>query len=357
MAFNPIPVPVRGSATFNADAEAFAQGISQFAADYNALSSVIDGALTSTSTTSLTIGTGSKVLTVQTGLGYVIGYPLRISSSASPTNYMDGIVTDYNTGTGSLTVNVLSVSGSGTIAAWNTMILPGGGNFAGLTYNKFTQRQVFANEVSLASASTVDFTTGNSNQFVITGTTTITAVTIDQGAVIKARFASSCTLTHGTNLQVQGGANYTTAAGDIATFTSNGTVARVEISRADGRPVNLPVLNATSDPSFTSTSSTDHTSPDWVNGRINARLLGIDQTWQDVTASRAFSTTYTNTTGKPIQLFVNGNFDTFKVTLNGVEYAMQDGTAYAFISLIIPNGVSYNISGASSSIIRWLELR
>lgn len=268
MAFDPIPVPVRGSATFNADAEAFAQGMSQFATDYNALSSVIDGALTSTSTTSLTIGTGSKVLTVQTGLGYVVGYPLRISSSASPTNYMDGIVTAYNSGTGSLTVNVSSVSGSGTIAAWNTMVLPGGGNFAGLTYNKFTQRQVLANEVSIASASTVDFTAGNSNQFVITGTTSITAVTIDQGAVVKARFASACQLTHGTNLQVQGGANYTTSAGDIATFTSNGTVVRVEIARADGNPV-IPTtpLNATSDSTFTSTSSTDVVSPEWVNGK------------------------------------------------------------------------------------------
>lgn len=269
MAFDPIPVPVRGSATFNADAEAFAQGMSQFATDYNALSSVIDGALTSTSTTSLTIGTGSKVLTVQAGLGYVVGYPLRISSSASPTNYMDGIVTAYNTGTGSLTVNVLSVSGSGTIAAWNTMVLPGGGNFAGLTYNKFTQRQVFANEVSIASASTIDFTAGNSNQFLITGTTSITAVTIEQGAVVKARFAAACTLTHGTNLQVQGGANYTTIAGDIATFTSNGTVVRVEIARADGKPI-IPTtpLNATSDSTFSSTSGSDVVSPGWVIGKF-----------------------------------------------------------------------------------------
>lgn len=269
MAFDPIPVPIRGSATFNADAEAFALGMSQFAQDYNALSSVIDASLTSTSTTSLTIGTGSKTLTVQTGLGYVIGYPLRISSTANPTNFMDGIVTAYNTGTGSLTVNVLSVGGSGTIAAWNTMILPGGGNFAGLSYNKFTERQVFANEVSIASASTIDFTSGNSNQFLITGTNSITSVTMEQGAVIKARFSSSCQLTHGTNLQIEGAENFTTAAGDIATFTSNGTVVRVEISRLSGQSVKeTPV--ATQSESEDGTIDNKYISPLKLRNALNA---------------------------------------------------------------------------------------
>lgn len=271
MAFDPIPVPVRGSATFNADAEAFALGISQFAEDYNALSSVIDASLTSTSTTSLTIGTGSKTLTVQTGLGYVIGYPLRIANTADPTNFMDGIVTAYNTGTGSLTVNVLSFGGSGTLASWNTMVLPGGGNFASLSYNKFTARQVFANEVSIASASTIDFTTGNSNQFLITGTNAISAVTMDQGAVIKARFAAACQLTHGTNLQIQGGSNYTTSAGDIVTFTSNGTVVRAEISNADGRPINLTVINSTNDPTYASTSGNDPISAQWLKDYLASR--------------------------------------------------------------------------------------
>ena len=30
--------------------------------------------------------------------------------------------------------------------------------------------------------------------------------------------------------------------------------------------------------------------------------IGVGQTWTDVTASRAFSVTYTNTTGKPIKI-------------------------------------------------------
>lgn len=71
-----------------------------------------------TSTTSLTIGTGNQVLTIQTGKAYVVGQTLVIASTASPANQMTGIVTAYNSGTGALTVNVSQIAGSGTFAAW-----------------------------------------------------------------------------------------------------------------------------------------------------------------------------------------------------------------------------------------------
>ena len=67
-----------------------------------------------TSTTSNTIGTGSKSFTTaDNSLPYQVGTPLRISDGAAPaTNWMDGIVTAYS-GT-SLTVKVVSYAGSGT---------------------------------------------------------------------------------------------------------------------------------------------------------------------------------------------------------------------------------------------------
>lgn len=266
MAFDVLPVPVPGSPTFNVDAQLFATGMAAFAQEANAIGSVMDLSLKSTSSTSLSIGTGSKTLNVQTGLGYVIGHPVRIASISNPSNFMDGIVTAYNSGTGSLTVNVLSIGGSGTINSWNTMVLPGGGNFASLSNNKFSGRQVFADEVTIASAATLDFSAGNSNQFVVTGTTTITAVTMDQGAVCKSRFTGACQLTHSANLQIQGAANFTTSPGDLLTFTSNGTVVRVEISKANGTAITAPtVKTAANDPTFAST--TDPVSGDWVNGR------------------------------------------------------------------------------------------
>lgn len=75
-------------------------------------------ATNSTSSTSLTIGTGTQSLTVQASKSYVEGMEIRIASTASTTNWMQGTVTSYNSTTGALVVNVTHTSGSGTIASW-----------------------------------------------------------------------------------------------------------------------------------------------------------------------------------------------------------------------------------------------
>ena len=82
-----------------------------------------------TSTTSLTIGTGSKVFTTQSGLAYVAGSRVRAASNASPAvNWMEGVVTAYS-GT-SLTVTIDKVAGAGALADWNLSIAgqPGTGD-------------------------------------------------------------------------------------------------------------------------------------------------------------------------------------------------------------------------------------
>jgi len=67
-----------------------------------------------TSTTSILIGTGSKVFTTQAGLGYN-GARVRAASSASPTNWLEGIAT-YSGST--LTITSDATGGSGTFASW-----------------------------------------------------------------------------------------------------------------------------------------------------------------------------------------------------------------------------------------------
>jgi hypothetical protein len=71
---------------------------------------------TATSATSLTIGTGSKTLTTQSGLSISAGQTVLVASTATPGNYMLGTVTSYSTTT--LVVNITSTGGSGTVAAW-----------------------------------------------------------------------------------------------------------------------------------------------------------------------------------------------------------------------------------------------
>ena len=95
--------------------------------------------------------------------------------------------------------------------------------------------------------------------------------------------------------------------------------------------------------------------------------LGVGQTWQNVTGSRAFSTTYYNTTGKPIYAAVSsigGSVDTYngiQMMVNGVQFnggtstGRGSATASAVFS-IIPSSASYSVT-SSYGLTNWSELR
>lgn len=72
------------------------------------------------SASSVSIGTGAKVFTVESGRGYSAGQWLRASNDAS--NYMEGTVTSYSGTTLVLNVPTGRAVGSGTYAAWNINI-------------------------------------------------------------------------------------------------------------------------------------------------------------------------------------------------------------------------------------------
>ena len=70
-----------------------------------------------TSATSLSIGAGSKVFTLSTSSSaFATGARVRASSTVSPNNYMEGIVTISGT---TMTMTCDSFGGSGTPASWN----------------------------------------------------------------------------------------------------------------------------------------------------------------------------------------------------------------------------------------------
>lgn len=106
------------TAANNAAASQTSAVASATAAAASAVTAVNAPGTSGTSTTSLTIGTGSKTFTTQTGKAWVVGQFVTVASTASPTNFMYGQITAYNSGTGSMTVSVLSVGGSGTLASW-----------------------------------------------------------------------------------------------------------------------------------------------------------------------------------------------------------------------------------------------
>jgi hypothetical protein len=90
--------------------------------------------------------------------------------------------------------------------------------------------------------------------------------------------------------------------------------------------------------------------------------IGSNQTWQDVTSSRALGTTYTNSTGKPIQVLVTAtqvSSGSLSVTVGGViiytvvPQAVGEKDVFPFI---VQNGITYLVSGTMTKN-QWMELR
>ena len=87
-----------------------------------------------------------------------------------------------------------------------------------------------------------------------------------------------------------------------------------------------------------------------------SQAFGMGQAWQNVAASRASGTTYTNSTGKPIFISVSETGDGVKnLTISGilVGYSSSTGNDYP-ITGIVPSGANYVFTG---NFGYWTELR
>lgn len=179
-----------------------------------AAGAAVGGAATqATSTTSLTIGIASQALTVQAGKNFVIGMPVRIANSA--TNWMDGVVTAYNSGAGALTVNAISISGSGTFAAWSVFLV---GQAAAAV----------AIVPSARSSNTILGTADRSALILATSTWTQTftaAATLGNGwfCILHNAGTGDITLDPNGSEQIDGLASYVMYPGEARLITCNGT--------------------------------------------------------------------------------------------------------------------------------------
>ena len=121
------------------------------------------------------------------------------------------------------------------------------------------------------------------------------------------------------------------------------------------------------------TAGTWATAPSTIQGAGGNALtgmlsLGYGQTWQNVTASRAHSTDYTNSTGRPIKVSItcNTGASSGSVSLrvdglniiNAIGFSAADNTRQLYAD--VPNGSVYrlvNSSGSAPANITWMEHR
>ena len=86
--------------------------------------------------------------------------------------------------------------------------------------------------------------------------------------------------------------------------------------------------------------------------------IGVGQTWQNVIASRVQNVNYTNTTGKPIMVFItiaSGATDANAVQVDGISVGVESSAAGSQNTFIVPNGSVYIVNNAAVAI--WSELR
>lgn len=131
----------------------------------------------------------------------------------------------------------------------------------------------------------------------------------------------------------------------LATLTS-GLVPVSQLPDATTTVKGVVILNNT----LTSTSTT--TALTAAQGKVLAdRDFGVNQSWQDVTASRVSATVYTNSTVKPIQLCILTDTGSYSFVVGS---ATMTSAGNSMIQMIIPSGLTYSFVG---SIISWWELR
>jgi hypothetical protein len=150
----PTPPSTSDPANFDSRADAFLGALPDFGTEANALATnVFDNATdaatsagtastkateaaasaasavnapgtSATSTTSLAVGSGSKSPTLaQTGKNFAIGQPVRVArTSDAAATWMQGIITDFDSGTGEMDVAVATFAGTGTYTDWTVSL-------------------------------------------------------------------------------------------------------------------------------------------------------------------------------------------------------------------------------------------
>jgi hypothetical protein len=87
--------------------------------------------------------------------------------------------------------------------------------------------------------------------------------------------------------------------------------------------------------------------------------LGYGQTWQSMTGSRGLNITYYNTTGRPVEVSIQGYASAYvNIVCNGIIVGTTNsGNWGACYSFVVPPGASYRWDSASGVVTSWSELR
>ena len=354
------------------------------------------GRITSAANVSITqtaiyANTGQLVANASTG---VVQIGLA-TSGANPGSYGSGTTTP-----------VIQVDALGRITSVSSVLITGGSAGTGsTTYNRITVTATAGQTLF----SNIPFTTGYIQVYVngvlltpndYTANASNSAIVLTTAASVGDQFeAFAYTTTIANNLSpgTTGGSAGVILYQSAANTTSNtivGTAGQVLTSQGTGKPTwTTLAASATTDTTSASNITTGTMSTARISGlaasattdttnaaNISSGTLpdarhstlytpvGVGQTWQNVAASRATGTTYTNSTGRPILVAISGGSGTntgFTLSIDGISvastgwYSLAGGIVVGNTCGIVPSGSTYSVTGwgSGSSGASWAELR
>lgn len=207
----------------------------------------------------------------------------------------------------------------------------------------------------------------------VTGTTTLTtALPVTSGGTGSSTASNARTNLGLGTIATQDASAVAITGGTIAGITDlavadGGTGASTLTANAvllgNGTSALQTVAPSTSGNVLTSNGTT------WTSSAPADLGIGVNQTWQDVKSSRAAGTTYTNSTGKPIQVSIAvtvsgpSNPSSMSLVVGGVGvgqvyWSVPSNAGGGQLTAIVPNGVNYVVnSSGNTGITYWAELR
>lgn len=114
---------------------------------------------------------------------------------------------------------------------------------------------------------------------------------------------------------------------------------------------------------MSSDSDTSLATQQSIKAYVDSITIGVNQTWQSMASSRAASTSYQNTTGKPIMVAIKNSalgagkqvqVSTDNFASNSVQLGSQGNQENSEFFFIVPNNHYYKYTG---SFALWAELR
>jgi len=263
----------------------------------------------------------------------------------------------------------------------NTLVATSAQLATALTDETGTGSVVFSTSPALAGTPTAPTAAGGTNTTQIATTAFVQNALIGPFSITQGGTGATTAAGARTSLNVQeanaqltslsnlatSGLVTRTAANTLTARTLAGTTDQITVTNGDGVAGN-PTIAAVVASKTEAEAGTDNTklmTPLRTKEAFDnqEQQVGVGQTWQDVAGSRVHSTSYQNTTAKPIGVYIrwvaNSTTRTLQVSSDNSTWITLDSNPSGqgrSSSFVAPVGYYYRLNG-DSTVTHWSELR